>query len=295
MRQQFTFAVSDFRLVLLLLVYLIDYSHAREAFAQGNLAVVYPAKSGKYSEAHPALANVSDLWCRATEDGETSLPLKDAHFVHFNPHKVHKASIIDNRAYLHLGAIPATAVGVYRCELTTEDGRQVWGNLFVNLRPIFNANGSRFDPVDDERPFEFDGPTRKVIRGETAVLQCPVLAHPPPEIEWFKDLRPINKSHEKYIPRLGGKYLSILDSDDADEGVYRCVARNRFSLVPLLDEEPTEFEAVLNQPLSIRSSLSWLIPLILIIVILILLFIVIYTCAWWKRYKHSQYNVAEKE
>jgi hypothetical protein len=284
------FPVVQLRLYALLLSSLF-LRVAEGAYAQGNLAVVFPVKNGRSTEAHPQVANLTDLWCQATNDGKTLIPIQTAKFVHAHPYKVHNAQVIDDRAHLNFGTAPVTAAGKYKCEITTTENEFVFGNLFVYLRPIFHVNGSRLDVADEEKPFDFTGPSKKAIRGERAVLICPVLAFPPPEIQWYKDTQPINRTWARYIVR--DKFLHIPDVDDADEGLYRCVATNRFATV--LDGPEETFVGIYDQQLRISGSLSWLVPLILILIILILLFIVIYVSRLYKRYRHDQYNVAQKE
>jgi hypothetical protein len=101
-------------------------------------------------------------------------------------------------------------------------------------------------------------------------------------------LHPLQETEKFHFVR---NELHIIDVDNKDEGTYRCIATNEFP--PAVDFKEIRYEAILDQQLRVTSSLSWLIPLIVIIVILIILFVIIYTCAYWK--KRETYNVASNE
>uniref|UniRef100_A0A915EQE2 Ig-like domain-containing protein n=1 Tax=Ditylenchus dipsaci TaxID=166011 RepID=A0A915EQE2_9BILA len=248
-------------------------------YAQGNLALVFEAQSGKTSETLPLHDNLTALWCQATENGQDKLPIKSSKFLQVNPPptRMHKGDVVENRAHLRFGRVTPSAVGKYKCEITTESGDFVTGNLFVYMRPVIYNNGSlKLDQAEEGKPFHLvNTGLSKVVRGEIARLTCPAIGYPIPSIRWFRDGEPIGIS-EKFV-QLGNQ-LHIKEVDDPDEGIYNC-----------------DFEVKLDQHLRVTSSLSWLIPLIVIFVILILLFLTIYLCAAWKRYKHAQYNVAQKE
>jgi hypothetical protein len=133
------------------------------------------------------------LRCQAAENQESGpekIPIAKAHFLHFGsdqPDKSYTARIVENRAYLDLGAKDLFVAGKYRCEITTENDEFVYGNMFVYLRPVFHTNGSmRLDlPKDNEKEinkFMLTSPSIKAIRGTTAVILCPAIGYPQPEI-----------------------------------------------------------------------------------------------------------------
>ncbi|KAI1719441.1 immunoglobulin domain-containing protein [Ditylenchus destructor] len=266
----------------------------QQPFAQGNLAIVFDAKLGRTSDQQPLHSNLTELWCQATETGEERLPVKSAKFMQVsNPSghvRMHKAEVVHNRAHLHFGRATPSAAGKYKCEIMVDSPSTpyVTGNLFVYMRPIFHVNSStKLDQVSESAHFHFTS-TTKVIRGNTAILVCPAIGYPVPKVEWFKDNEPL-WSDDKYVV-----IENDLHVDDPDTvSTYSCRARNNFPVE--VDGPEEEFEAILDHHLKVSSSLAWLTPLILIIILLILLFITIYTCAWFKRYRYAQYNVAQKE
>lgn len=175
--------------------------------------------------------------------------------------------------------------------MTTENDEFVYGNMFVYMRPVFHTNGSlRLDILDQTKNFDITASASKAIRGQTTMLSCPVVGYPKPDIVWYKDHVPLEAS-EKY--QFTRNELYIRDVDDADEGIYRCIASNEFP--PHIDYKDARYEANLDQQLRVTSSLSWLVPLIVIIIILIVLFVIIYTCAWMKRREAQRYDVAIHE
>jgi len=268
------------------------------AFAQGSLQLVFHPQSGKSSAQHPITANLTHLWCQAAETQENGIaervPITKAHFLHFgteNPDKSYIGNITDNKAYLDLGTKDLFTAGKYRCEVTTENEEFVYGNMFIYMRPVFHTNGSlKLYVLDEKKNFELTGSSVKATRGTTAVIQCPAVGYPTPEIHWFKDLHPLQETEKFHLVR---NELHIRDVADKDEGIYRCIATNEFP--PAVDFKEIRYEAILDQPLRVTSSLSWLVPLIIIIVILIILFVVIYTCAYMKKRESQRYNVSSNE
>ncbi|KAI6236785.1 Ig-like domain-containing protein [Aphelenchoides besseyi] len=289
-------------LVLSVVIFFCIYVDVAVAqFAQGSLQLVFHPRSAKSSDTHPQTSTLTHLWCQAAKsklDGTTeTVPIKTARFYHFGTDHKDKQlpARIDenNRAHLDFGQTNLTVAGKYRCELTTEDDKYVYGNMFVYMRPVFHTNGTmRFDISDSERNFEITGSSTKAVRGKTAMLSCPAKGYPViPEYHWEKDGQAIQTT-EKY--QMVRNELYIRDVDDSDEGIYRCIAFNEFP--PHVDYREVRYEATLDQQLRVTSSLSWLIPLVVIILILILLAVVIYSCAFLKRRKEShRYNVASAE
>ncbi|KAL3101231.1 hypothetical protein niasHT_027987 [Heterodera trifolii] len=290
--------------IFALFVIQLNFASA-DPFAQGNLALVFDAKSGRSSENSAQIANLSALWCQATSDGSDQLPIKSARFIQLHPpplrHHQARLSPEGNRAFLDFGLVPISVIGKYRCEITTEDDKLVTGNLFVYMRPVLVANASmRLVQTDEANAFAWVGPTNKATAGETATVHCPVAGYPKPTLSWSKDGTPINLSaivedgerpQLKYL--LDGQNLRIRRVCGKDEGIYKCVAHNEFSSKVDLPKE--RYELSLEQNLRVGSSLSWLPPLLVIVVCLLLLIIIIFGCSAWKKYKQKQYNVAEKE
>ncbi|CAD5230066.1 unnamed protein product [Bursaphelenchus xylophilus] len=283
-------------LLLLLSLLYLGVITCRASFAQGNLQLVFRARSGKSTENRPLTDNLTALWCQAVvkgSDGDyVKLPIQNASFLHFSPNKKFNARVENRRAYLDLGKQNLYVAGKYKCEIKTSEEEMVHGNLFIYLRPVFHTNSSfRLELKDDDNLFEFNGPSAKAVRGTTGVLDCPARGYPHPDIRWFKDGEYIEPSDKYKIYR---NQLSIFNVADEDEGLYRCVASNEFPVH--LDAEPTKFDLVLDQQLRVTGSLDWLVPLIVIIIILILLFVVIYSCAYWKkRAGRKSYDVAKEE
>jgi len=274
------------------LAYFIPFSSSAQApYAQGNLAIIFDAKSGRTSDSHPQLANLTELWCQATKTDHDRLPIKSAKFTHVLPPPMRKrqAEVTeDHRAHLRFGTVTTSAIGKYKCEITTMDDEFVQGNLFVYMRPVFHVNASL--RLDEEDRFKFTGSIHRVGRGAMARLLCPAIGYPIPAIEWFRDEKRIVPD-DKYV--LVGSQLHIENAEEKDEGVYRCIASNEFPTE--IDGEEQRFEVQLDQQLVVSNPWDWILPLIIIVLTLIALLVIIYGCAAWKQYKHNQYNVAKRE
>lgn len=287
-----------------------------QAFAQGNLFIVFHPKSGRSSEQSPQLANLSPLWCQATSNGNDRLPIKRAQFVHVSPKptREHPARLngARERAFLDFGLVPISAIGKYRCEITTDEEKeqQINGNLFVYMRPIFVFNRTmRLEPAEEGNHFQWIGPPVSQVSGDEAVLNCPAIGYPPPRIIWFKNdilisnnatlsstsssPNGISTNGKKYL--FTGQSLKIRALEADDEGDYKCIANNSFQLT--VDGNAREFNLSLTQHLRVKSALSWLQPLIVILICLLLLVLIIWGTSKWKQYnkQYKQYNVAQKE
>jgi hypothetical protein len=285
---------TQLSIVCILLLSFLPVVISTQPFAQGNLAVILNVTDGivtPHSKLRGEFSQQS-LWCQATENGETALELHNASFQRtYFPHR-HEAEIENgNRAYFKFGPPSTRDIGKYKCDMLTADGRRAWGNLFVYMRPIFHTNGSiRLEVPDDDDKFSVTATTVKFSEGDTVVLNCPAVGYPYPDIEWFKNDKPVG-SDKGRIRKLDPT-LYIDKVTKADEGAYRCRATNRF---PLGGDDEVEFHADLVQHLRINGMLGWIYPLIVIIVTLILLFIIIYACAAIKKRRQQQYNVEKRE
>lgn len=260
-----------------------------DAFAQGNLEVVFNAKSAKSGEDYPQKADVPDLWCQArSHNSEDLLPVKEAHFIRYVDKEVLPGTLSNNRATLSFGSTTLESAGKYRCEITTEDDRHVWGWLFVNMRPVFHTNFSKSYELDEEDHFHVKGQTMRVTEGETVTLSCPVLGYPRPTTEWLKDDVPVASTEQITFYE---RDLEIAKVEFDDEGTYSCIARNSFPEV--VDGPTRQWESRLDIKLRIKSSYRWIYPLLVIVIMLLLLFIIIYSCSAFNRYK--SYNVEKRE
>ncbi|KAJ1372226.1 hypothetical protein KIN20_034320 [Parelaphostrongylus tenuis] len=261
------------------------------AVALGNLAVVIRGHGVLSTNEHPISAHTSDLWCQASKDGEIQ-PITWARFIRTKDKKVMKAQIDpDNRrARLIFGNATAAQAGKYRCEIRTEDGDLVFGNMFAYSRPVVHANLSDSATISASDPTLVVAGHLSTPKGNTARIVCPVDAYPHPYIVWYKDGLPLEVS-----PRVSFRKNSveIKELEDSDAGTYRCVASNQFPIY--VDGPEQEYEVKFDRELRIGGNYGWLLPLIIILIIIALLIIIIYSCQACKRHKGDQYHVAERE
>ncbi|VDM57410.1 unnamed protein product [Angiostrongylus costaricensis] len=261
------------------------------AVALGNLAVVIRGHGVLSTDEHPITAHTSDLWCQASKDGEIQ-PITWARFIRTKDKKVLKAHLDpDNRrARLIFGNVSVAQAGKYRCEIRTENGELVFGNMFAYSRPVVHVNSSDSATVSASDPTLVIAAHMSSLKGATALIVCPVNAYPHPYTVWYKDGIPLEVS-----PRVTFRKNSveIKDLEDDDAGIYRCVASNQFPIY--VDGPEQEFEVMFDRELRIGGNYGWVLPLIIILIIIALLFIIIYSCQACKRYKANQYHVAERE
>lgn len=117
----------------------------------------------------------------------------------------------------------------------------------------------------------------RVVVSKEAVLECPVLGVPPPEVEWLKDGEPVDLEDEQF--EADGEYkLKILSTTVADKGRYTCHAFNEagvldtdFALDIIAPPKfgpggTTEYEVIKGQTVSMecnveavpKPEISWL-------------------------------------
>ncbi|NXL77816.1 HMCN1 protein, partial [Leptocoma aspasia] len=65
--------------------------------------------------------------------------------------------------------------------------------------------------------------SRQVVAGNSLTLECKAAGNPPPLLTWLKDGVPV-KASDKLRVLAGGKQLEILNTIEADQGQYWCVA-----------------------------------------------------------------------
>jgi len=71
-----------------------------------------------------------------------------------------------------------------------------------------------------------------VGQGESAVLQCQVIANPRPKVVWYKDTMKLIESSRLHIHQVGSSYqLNIMDVETEDWGIYYCGASNQLGEV----------------------------------------------------------------
>lgn len=105
-----------------------------------------------------------------------------------------------------------------------------WFSHFRSVRPFFHFNGDDAKLSQEDEPFKVQGSTVLLKKGETVKFPCPAAGGPNLTITWERDnglpgklLPPtIDLCLEKH--QRDGHDLVIPDTDESDEGEYRCIA-----------------------------------------------------------------------
>ncbi|PAV64446.1 hypothetical protein WR25_07033 [Diploscapter pachys] len=257
----------------------------------GNLAVIIHGEELLNTELDSDRPLTHDLWCQSSKDGELQ-PIASARFVRVHDRKPFEAKIDDDglKARLIFGQATADQAGKYRCEIKEESGANVFGNMFAYHHPTIFNNGSLSTKVSEDQKKIVIGDKVKFAEGEKAILLCPIIGYPEPDIMWWKDDIPIDETDAIKIHK---KHLTIANFSEEHVGKYRCTGTNDFSLH--VDGPAHTFEASYVQEAVIGGALGWILPLIIILIILLLVLIIIYSCAAYRRYKADNYNVEERE
>ncbi|KAI6241201.1 Ig-like domain-containing protein [Aphelenchoides fujianensis] len=175
-----------FRLLGLLLLF------SCAPFAQSLLAARGPRSVVLNVDAVKGTGNAAnsngrlELWCTAVDQQTNRMvPIKRATF-RFGTQGRHEAKLSANsfNASLVRENSPAIETGTWRCDLQTDRGNAT-GNIVVYVRPVVYSNntGLRVDEKDGSHSsYSVTGLT--AVRGTKVVLQCPVVAHPKPDIIW---------------------------------------------------------------------------------------------------------------
>jgi hypothetical protein len=122
----------------------------------------------------------------------------------------------DQRSLVIRNCLPSDG-GKYRCTAINEGGQtSCFGELTITFRPI----PPYFSDESPTIPPEFDV-------GGDITLEATVAGHPPPEVLWEKDDKPIKESKQTSLCNTGDKYtVTIRGASPDDSGVYTCIAKN---------------------------------------------------------------------
>ncbi|EEC12088.1 hemicentin, putative, partial [Ixodes scapularis] len=71
------------------------------------------------------------------------------------------------------------------------------------------------------------------ISGQNTSLRCPAIGSPPPEIEWLRDGRSVQRADAAAVDGAHGEVLKILSVRVEDAGEYLCLARNEGGTVDM--------------------------------------------------------------
>ncbi|KAK6010724.1 hypothetical protein OSTOST_24222, partial [Ostertagia ostertagi] len=157
--------------------------------------------------------------CEARKDGEVQ-PITWARFFRIKEKKAVAARLDPNnrRARLIFGNATAAQAGKYRCEIRTEDGELVFGNMFAYSRPVIHGNASDPMEVSPSDPTLVTSGPLSFARDSNATIHCPVYAYPHPQIVWYKDGIPLESSARVNFHKNA---VEISGLEDTDAGMYR--------------------------------------------------------------------------
>ncbi|OWK57262.1 Hemicentin-1 [Lonchura striata] len=116
--------------------------------------------------------------------------------------------LLDRDQVLHIKSARRVDKGRYQCSATNTAGKQV-----KEVRLIVHVIEGDADTAQ----------SRQVVTGNSLTLECKAAGNPPPLLTWLKDGVPV-KASDKLRVLAGGKQLEILNTVEADQGQYWCVA-----------------------------------------------------------------------
>lgn len=122
--------------------------------------------------------------------------------------------LTSNSRQLQISSVQVPDTGIYICIATNEAGQsekrfdmQVW------VPPVINDN-----LID---------PSPRIIKGQTATLDCPVYGIPFPDIAWLKNgVSVLAESDPRIRITNNGVQLQILNTRESDTATYSCLAKN---------------------------------------------------------------------
>ncbi|NXU50379.1 HMCN1 protein, partial [Turnix velox] len=165
-----------------------------------------------------------------------------------------QALYVDRGQFLQIPLAQISDSARYTCHVASAAGAaEKTYDVDVYVPPVIEGNADRAQ-------------NRQVVAGNSLILECKAAGNPPPLLTWLKDGVPVKASDNLRIV-AGGKKLEILNTVEADQGLYLCVATSVAGeqeikyeveiLVPPYVEggnEILDYIVILNSPLELDCS-----------------------------------------
>uniref|UniRef100_A0A8C3DQA4 Hemicentin-1 n=1 Tax=Corvus moneduloides TaxID=1196302 RepID=A0A8C3DQA4_CORMO len=122
-----------------------------------------------------------------------------------------QALYVDRGQFLQIPRAQVSDSAQYSCRVSSAAGTaEKLFHVDVYVPPVIEGNADAAQ-------------SRKVVAGNSLMLECKAAGNPPPLLTWLKDRVPV-KASDKLRILAGGKQLEILNTVEADRGQYWCVA-----------------------------------------------------------------------
>ncbi|GFR68714.1 hemicentin-1, partial [Elysia marginata] len=160
-------------------------------------------------------------------------------------------TISEDGTRLRIASVQITDAGAYVCIATNEAGDAELDHILsVLVPPVVDHNAVDANP--------------RVIKGHTAIINCPVSSVPFPDIEWTNAGKPVIEDTRVEI-LSSGLQLRITSAEESDAAQYACVASNPagevsldFDLVvlvpPSIDESNVVYDRKVNQGRTVQMA-----------------------------------------
>lgn len=73
-----------------------------------------------------------------------------------------------------------------------------------------------------------------MVRREAIILDCHAKGESPIDVRWLKNGAKVAENHRVYLLANGSLYISEVESrrgDKSDEGLYQCLAQNKYGAI----------------------------------------------------------------
>lgn len=111
--------------------------------------------------------------------------------------------------------------GEYKCIAMNEAGKST-STCTLSVLPLA---GSPTIIESDETPVE-------IMEGQDLTLKVEISGAQTPEVEWFKDDKPITKKDTYTVDDSGNEhFLTVSEATPEDEGVYKCVSKSKDEII----------------------------------------------------------------
>uniref|UniRef100_A0A0N4ZKF6 Obscurin n=1 Tax=Parastrongyloides trichosuri TaxID=131310 RepID=A0A0N4ZKF6_PARTI len=205
----------------------LDVKHAKEEVLNLDDLLAEPMFLEPLKPCQVVENETAEMTCKVNEESKPEIQwFKDNKPIQLSDHIIEE-HLPDGSLKLKIINATIEDIGEYKCEAVNKKGKAI-------TDADLNVKHAEIKVLDDDSGLAepmFLEPLKpcQVVENETAEMTCKVNEESKPEIQWFKDNKPIQLSDhiiEEHLPD-GSLKLKIINATIEDIGEYKCEAVNK--------------------------------------------------------------------